>query len=331
MPLPKIILIHTGGTLGMRGGKPGHLKKEFQACIDSLMFMGQVADLECDVLCDIDSSDMSPKMWQELARHIDQKFQDDDCEIDGIVVVHGTDTLAWTAAALSFMFSGLPCPIVVTGSQRPIEVPRSDAPRNLLNAVEAAIKGPKEVMVVFGDKILKGCAATKDSVFQFDAFRSNNNTLVGHIGLDVIIHPVKRRKKHYWFDGRIDSNVSLWSLIPGEGGHTGMILLNSGVKAMIIAGFGAGNVPVKEPSVLEVLEEARSRKVPVVLTTQCRHGLLQPDLYEGGREALKRGAIFASGMSLEAIQVKMMVMLGRKVPYSKFAKEFRRNWAGEIV
>jgi len=314
----------------MCNGHVGALRDSFQSKIDSLDFLSDEAHIDCDVLCDVDSSDMTPHHWQELGRRIDKKITGIDVP-KGIVVIHGTDTLAWTAAALSFMFSGLPCPIVFTGSQRPLEVPRSDARRNLFNALEVALKGPHEVMLVFGDKIFRGCHVSKDSIFQFDAFRSYNMPLMGHIGLDVVISPYKSRKKPYWFDSRIDSAIAVWTLFPGQSADIGRNIINSGVKALIVEGFGAGNVPVIDDSVLRIFEECQSKKIPVVLSSQCRNGLVQPSLYEGGRQALKKGAIFASGMSREAIQVKIMVMLGRKIPYSKFAKEFCRSWTDEIV
>jgi L-asparaginase len=208
---------------------------------------------------------------------------------------------------------------------------RSDAPRNLLNAIEVATGDCREVLVVFGDRILRAVHASKDSIFHFDAFRANNAPTWGRIGLGIEYYQKTLRKKKYWIDTRLNSDIALFTLFPGQSPQAALSVLKNGIRALLIEAFGAGNIPLNEHSWQEVLQKARELRVPVVIGTQCRHGIVNPTLYSGGRKAREEGACFAFGMTRETMVVKTMVLLGRRVSYRKFKKEFERNWMGELV
>lgn len=326
-PRPRVALVHSGGTLGMGPGGEPLTHVSLRELLDSQAELKRMAQLEVEVFANIDSSDATPSLWQDLARRVHHILP----AVDGVVVVHGTDTMAWTATALGLMLRGLPKPVVFTGSQRPLGALRSDAPRNLLNAVEVCLKGPREVLVVFGDRILKAVTCTKDSIFHFDAFRSDNAEDAGRIGLDLRLGTsLQRGPRRHWLDTRLNTNIGVLPLVPGMNPSLGLAWLEAGVKGLIVEGFGAGNIPLGEVPLTPLLAEARRRGVPVVMATQCRHGRVDPGLYAGARAARELGAAFAFGMTREARAVKLMALLGRGTPAGKFRREYERNWVGEI-
>lgn len=326
-PRPRVALVHTGGTLGMDAEGRPLTPEVLRDQLADLTDLRKMADLDVQVFTNVDSSDATPRLWQELARRVDSLLP----KVSGVVVVHGTDTMAWSATALGLMMRGLPKPVVFTGSQRPLGARRSDAPRNLLNAVEVCLGGPREVMVVFGDRILRGVACTKDSIFHFDAFRSNNAEDVGRIGLEVQLESRQRKgPRRYWLDTRLSTKIGVLPLVPGMDPALGISWMNAGIEGLILEGFGAGNIPLGEVPLTGLMEEARRRGIRVVMGTQCRHGRVDPGLYAGARAARELGAAFAYGMTREAQQVKLMALLGRGVPPGKFRREFETDWVGEI-
>lgn len=328
MSRPKVLVVHTGGTLGMPESRPGDVLRPSEVkgqLLEPLSFLSRLADVEWDVLVNLDSSDITPEHWRRLARLIDSRRED----VEGIVIVHGTDTLAWTATALGLMIAGPTLPIVLTGSQRPLSALRTDAPRNLLNAVEVAISGRPGVHVVFGDTVLPGVATTKDSIFRFDAFRAPNAPTLARIGLDITWRDFPLRRRKYWCDTRLEPNVALIPLIPGVPPDMAQRLIEGGTRALVLEAFGAGNIPLGDVSWAPALEGARESRVPVVISTQCRHGRVDASLYAGARQAHELGASFATGMTREAALIKTMILLGRKTSYGRFRREFEKDWCGE--
>ncbi|MGE4157936.1 MAG: asparaginase [Planctomycetota bacterium] len=324
---PRVALVHTGGTLGMDASGRPLTPQALREQLSDLTDLTKMADLDVQVFTNIDSSDATPKLWQDLARKVDGLLP----KVAGVIVVHGTDTMAWSATALGLMMRGLPKPVVFTGSQRPLGALRSDAPRNLLNAAELCLTGPQDVMVVFGDRVLRGVACTKDSIFHFDAFRSNNAEDVGRIGLEVKLDTRPRKgPRRYWLDTRLSTKIGVMPLVPGMDPALGLAWLDAGIEGLILEGFGAGNIPLGEVPFTGLLEEARRRGVRVVMGTQCRHGRVDPELYAGARAAREGGAAFAYGMTREAQQVKLMALLGRGISPGKFRREFETDWVGEI-
>src|SRR5690606_38934318 len=202
---PKVGVIRTGGTLGMEGTgplRPGPFEEALRRRVPELW---EIADLEVEIFSSVDSSDIDPALWQGLARRIHERIG--DC--DGVVVTHGTDTMAYTASALSFMLQNLPKPVVLTGSQRPLGEIRTDARLNLIDAVIAATRGEDfpEVAICFDSKIFRGNRARKVKIAEYDAFDSPNLPPLGGLGVDVTIEPVARRAGPFRLLDRLETRV----------------------------------------------------------------------------------------------------------------------------
>lgn len=316
-------MIHTGGTLGMTGGRPDALKPEaFASTVHAFVpELSTIAQIDFEVLFNIDSSDLQPLQILTLARFIHERYE----RYDGFVVIHGTDTMVYTASALAFLFRGLAKPVVLTGSQRPLAEIRSDAKPNLIAAcVVASMDDPiPEVAIFFGTELLRGCRSVKLHTRHFDAFESPNCPPLASLGVDV------ERGAHVRAKGAgianptpLESRLLCVRLFPGIDPEIAAKSLD-GAKGVVIEAFGLGNVP---QAFVPFLETARARGVPVVLTTQCTHGATDPSLYEGGRAALAAGAIAAGDLTTEAALMKLAVVLGRD---GDSARAFAEDWAGE--
>lgn len=324
--MKRLLLLHTGGTLGMTGNRPSPLKPEALAST-LLQFVPElrtIADLDFEVLFNIDSSDLQPEQIVDLARFVQERYD----RYDGFVVIHGTDSMVYTASALAFLFRGLSKPVVITGSQRPIGEIRSDAKPNLISAcVVASLEDPiPEVSIFFGTVLLRGCRARKLHAAHFDAFASPNCPPLASLGVEIErgTH-VRAKGPGIRPPGALSHEVFAFRLFPGIDPSFAARLLH-GAKGVVVEAFGLGNVPVHGRSFLPFLEEAGRRGVPVILTTQCVHGAVDPTLYEGGKRALDAGAIPAGDMTTEAALMKLAVLAGSG---KDVRAGFAEDWAGE--
>ena len=290
----------------MTGRRPDALKPGsfFRTVKDRVPELLKLAELELELFSNLDSSEMQPEHWSKLARLLHKKLP----AFDGAVITHGTDTLAYTAAALSFMLPNLGKPIVLTGAQRPLREVRSDARLNLIDAVTSALNGPKEVTVCFDSHLYRGNRVRKVSVAEYDAFESPNFPVLGVLGVETRFEPGLVRVGKPALVAELDPRVFLLKIFPGLDPRLPMSLLPK-VRGLVIEAHGAGNFPFSEDlgrSLLPLFKEARRRKVPVVVVSQAHRNGVDLALYESGSAALAEGAISGGDLTPSAAVVKLM-------------------------
>jgi L-asparaginase len=307
----RLLLVHTGGTLMMRGGgDPAPLVPDVYTrdLVGELPVLRKIADIETRILFNLDSSDVQPHHWIELAATIHAELP----KYDGVVVVHGTDTMAYTASALAFLLPGLDRPVVLTGAQTPLEAIRTDARTNLVDACHLATMHVPEVGIVFHSKLLRGCRASKLDAWGLSAFGSPSCPPLAELGIGVhIAQHVLPPRAPAPFDPRVEPRVFAVRLFPGLDPRFLEGVLTSGVRGLLVHAFGAGNVPRLENSLVPVIETATRHDVPVVIVSQSPRGVVDLSRYEGGVAAAGAGAIGAGDMTHEAALAKLMVTLGR--------------------
>jgi L-asparaginase len=283
--------------------------------------LGRIAELDTRLLFQMDSANMQPSDWLTLAREIHRELP----RYDGIVVVHGTDTMAYTASALALLLGPLPKPVVLTGSQKPLVDVRTDARQNLVDAALVATLAVPEVSIVFHSRALRGVRATKKDAWGFDAFDSPHLAPLVELGLDVEVAPhVLAPSALAPLDDRLEPRVLPVRVVPGLDPLLVRGAIRAGVKGLVLEGYGTGNVP---QTLLPALEEAKARNVPVVVVSQCLRGFVDLGRYESGVMAAEAGAISAKDLTVEAAVAKLMVGLGRFGP----GEELRRYFAGSVV
>ncbi|MDI1431969.1 asparaginase [Polyangium sorediatum] len=330
----RLLLIHTGGTLMMRGGDPTPLEPDVYTrdLVAELPVLRKLAEIETKILYNLDSADFQPHHWVELAKTVHASLD----RYDGFVIVHGTDTMAYTASALAFLLSGLDRPVILTGAQKPLADVRTDARTNLVDACHLATTRVPEVGIAFYSELLRGCRATKLDAWGMKAFGSPACPPLAELGLGVNIAPhVLAPRPRSSFDGRLEPHVLAVRTFPGLDPRLLHGALATGVRGMVIEAFGAGNVPRLENSLVPVLEAARAADVPVVIVSQSTRGAVDLTRYHGGVAAARAGAIGGGDMTTEAALTKLMIVLGRAEGASEGRSAaaraaFAASWAGEI-
>ncbi len=321
----RILMLHTGGTLAMEGERPSPLvPADFERTLrEHVPELSRIAQVRFEVCSNIDSSDMRPALWSALARRIFERLDD----VDGVVVTHGTDTMAWTASALSFMLRGLRKPVVLTGSQRPLGEVRSDARLNLIDAVTAAADGPAEVCICFDSHLYRGNRARKIKINDYDAFESSNFPPLGTLGVDIVYAEGRKPQGRPRLMEKLASPVFLLKIFPGIRPETARAIL-PGLKGLVVQGFGAGNFPIEgEASLLPLFDEARAREVVTVMLSQSRFNSVDLSLYEAGAAALERGVLSGGDMTPESAVVKLMHVLA----YERDPRVIRRQILADLV
>lgn len=292
----------------------------------------KMADIGLEILCNKDSSNMMPKDWVLIARRLNHLMTNNNPHWDAFVVIHGTDTMSFTACALSYMLKNIPKPIILTGSQRPLTDFKTDAVRNLVHAVELAVEGRhKEISVFFDTHLLRGNRSKKISIPSFHAFESPNYSPLAKVGVTTEHSSMAPLPKgNYEFDPRIETRIACLTLFPGIDIDLFTGLIQKGVKGLVLQAFGPGDIPLAEHSVVELIRALSERGIPTVITSQAQSGSVDLSLYETGRAAAKAGAISAKDMTWEAAMTKMMILLGRGYSISTFRSEFAKSLAGEV-
>jgi len=342
--MKKILILGTGGTIASvqtsDGLKPGLSTEELISLFPEIK---QIADVESKMLFNLDSTNMQPHHWSEIAEEIGKQYD----KYDGFVITHGTDTMQYTAAALSFMLQNLSKPVVLTGSVKSIGH-GNDAKQNLIDAVIVACSNIHDVSIVFHGKIIKGCKArkvtneaTKTTNENIGVYSSINHHLVGE--LIGILKSNHRRKIVFYDESQkikksgnlkvlkgIDNidilTVKLYPGIPAE-----MFDKLADFKAILIEAFGPGNIPFMENSLIEKIEMLTKKNIPVFITSQNPFGEVDMSLYEVGQKAMKAGAIPCNDMTSETAIVKLMWIMGNFGKDTKTVKELMlKNFIGEI-
>lgn len=283
----------------------------------------------------IDSSDMHPRNWAQLAKTIADVYE----QYDGFVVLHGSDTMAYTASALSFMLGNLNKPVILTGSQLPIGTIRTDGKENILTSIEIAAAQENgrpmvpEVCIYFEYRLHRGNRTSKVSATQFNAFSSGNYPLLAEAGVNITfnrnaIKTITERPLTL-FTG-FDNRVGIVRIFPGiEAGFLQHVLSDPGIKAIIIETFGAGNMTTDE-GVMQALEQFIQTGKAVVNVTQCHTGFVEQGKYETSSRLKQMGVISAHDMTTEAALAKLMMLLGQKKNLKEIEKGFDTNYCGEV-
>ena len=333
------MIIYTGGTFGMVHNSDGTLVPfDFSLILEHLPTLRNLfLDLTVVSFEDpIDSSNMEPGHWQTIGSIIHQNYQ----QQDGFVVLHGTDTMAFTASALSFMLRGLSKPVVFTGAQLPISEPRSDARENLITALEIASSKTNgsatvpEVSIFFDYQLLRGNRAKKVESMHFDAFESENYPALATAGVKIdynlgaISYPRHGEALTVW--DRFNPAVSILKLFPGiTEASVRAVLQTPGVRAIVLETFGSGNAP-SASWFLRALEEAIGHGILILNVSQCPGGMVIQGKYETSRQLDAVGVISGSDMTTEAAVTKLMLLLG-ELSQDEVRKKIREPLAGEIT
>ena len=338
---PSVLLIYTGGTIGMiENPETGALEAfnfdQLQENVPELKrFNYKISSYQFNP--PIDSSDMEPALWAQLVEIINYNYD----KFDGFVILHGTDTMAYTASALSFMLEDLNKPVILTGSQLPIGVLRTDGKENFITAVEiAAAKHPDgtpivpEVCIFFENHLLRGNRTTKINAENFNAFRSYNypNLATAGIHIKYEFDRIKKAevnkplKAHYSFD----TNVLILTLFPGiQERVIKQILSTPGLRAVVLKTYGSGNAPQK-PWFIQLLTEATQKGIVIINISQCQTGMVEMGRYETGLHLLDAGVISGYDATVECVLTKLMFLLGHGLSSEEVRAAMERPLAGEF-
>ncbi len=325
----KVIIIHTGGTIGMVQGKDGVLRplQNPEMLLHSLPELADIAELELRVPFNLDSSNVQPSHWLQLAGIV--RAEQNNC--DGFVILHGTDTIAYTAAALSFLLADVMQPIILTGAQRPLCMLRTDARTNLTDAIELATRDIPETAVLFNNTLWRGNRTQKISSNRYSAFHSPNYPPLGQLGLHVTLNReyMRRERQNFFPTPHFETKVLCLKLHPGFTATLFDILPPANFKAVLLQGFGAGNIPL-HPRLLQWLEAHSKRGLTIAIASQSPRGCVDLSLYEGGRAAQACGAISCRDMTIETSLVKMMLLQGTRSDRAEIEQLFTTALAGEL-
>lgn len=326
--MPRVLILHTGGTLGMRGDPlaPGDYLDGLTREVPEI---ARLADVETRVVCNLDSSDVGPEEWCKLARTIAAERTD----WDGFVIVHGTDTMAYTASALAFALEGLDRPVVLTGAQRPLAAVRTDARRNLADAVDIATRPIPEVTICFDGLLLRGCRAHKRHMHDYRGFDSPGCEPLARLGIDVRTAPhVRTAAAPFVAHTALEPRVLCIQVTPGLPADAVDAAIQSGsVRGVVLVAFGVGTVPDEKAAhaLAPRIERWTREGVDVLVLTQSG-GWVDLPLYRNSERLALAGAIPGGSMTLEAGTTKLMHALGRFTDPGTRRAWLQRNVAGEL-
>ncbi|MDA3905438.1 MAG: asparaginase [Bacteroidales bacterium] len=334
-----ILVIYTGGTIGMfKDPETGSLRPfnfdELYNYMPSLeLFKFKIDSYSFDPI--IDSANINPDYWIKLVEVISENYE----KYDGFVILHGTDTMSYTASALSFMLDNLNKPVVITGSQLPLGMIRTDGRDNFITSLEIAgaksddIPMIPEVCIYFENQLFRGNRTHKFNAENFDAFKSVNYPTLANVGVYIkyreqnILKPnFKRLKIHT----KLDNNIVILRLFPGICPKTvNAILSIEGLKGVILETYGAGNAPT-EKWFLEALKSALDAGILIVNISQCRGGSVEMGKYETSLDLANMGLINGKDMTMEAALTKLMLILGKDLSNKEAKRLMEKNLKGEI-
>lgn len=324
----KLLLLSTGGTIASvvseDGLTPGETGNEL------LTMLGQIPyDITVQDILQLDSSNIQPEEWRTIAEAIYRNCND----YDGIVVSHGTDTMAYTASMLTFMLQQINLPVVLTGSQVPMNVMLSDAPDNMKLAFTAAASCRPGIYIAFNRKIMRGCRSVKVRTTAFDAFESVNVPPVAEVTSDGFSfrnsQPLPTGKCQ--LNTRIDPHVSLVKLFPGFDPSLLQAMADNGCHGIVIEAYGLGGMTFIRRNLVAVVGKLIRDGIPVVAASQCLYERSDLTKYEVGRLALVEGAISAQDMTSESAITKLMWGLGQGMDVHQITEFFNTNVAGEVT
>ena len=342
MKRSSILIIYTGGTIGMRQDpkdltlKPFDFTQILEEVPELRKFALRIDSYTFDPL--IDSSDVEPSIWMAIARLIRDRYDD----YDGFVILHGTDTMAYSASALSFMLENLAKPVIFTGSQLPIGAPRTDGKENLVSAIEIASAKDAdghamvpEVCIYFNSMLLRGNRCTKVSSEDFSAFRSPNLPPLAEAGISIRYNTDDIRKPMDWYaplqvSDRLDTRVSILKVHPGITPKVmEYFLCGEETRAVILETYGSGNAPSKQWFV-DIVEKAIGMGKVLMNVTQCMSGTVDMKLYATGKTLEKAGVVSGKDITTEGALGKLFYLLGRSSDNEWVKSLLSENLKGEI-
>lgn len=337
-----LLLIYTGGTIGMKQDMKDLTLKpfDFSQILDEVPEIRKFA-FKIDTYSfepPIDSSDVEPTLWQDLARLIKEKYED----YDGFIILHGTDTMSYSASALSFMLDGLTKPVIFTGSQLPIGVPRTDGKENLISAVEIASAKDEEghpavpeVCVCFDSLLMRGNRSTKVNSEVFRAFQSPNFPPLAEAGINIRYNNEYIRKPNDWYQSLtintdLDTRVSILKIHPGITPEVVRnILCGKDTRAIIMETYGSGNAPTRD-WFLDIVKESSAMNKIIVNVTQCLAGTVNMNIYANGKALERAGVIDGYDSTTESALAKLFYLMGKSRDNEWVKAMMGRNLKGEI-
>lgn len=327
----RLLIITTGGTLASSKGEEG-LAPELNSTeiFSSMEGIMNYYDVEFMDLMAIDSSNMQPEEWKLIARTVYEKRED----YHGMVIIHGTDTMAYTAAALSFMLPNITIPVVLTGSQLSILNPIADAVENCRCAVNMAGSGVPGIFVAFNRKVILGTRASKVRTISFDAFESINYPYIGVVnsnGLDINRYALKRTHRRFELKDKLSTKVFLLKLVPGTNPDIFEHLYQMGYEGVVVEAFGIGGMHFKKRNLPEAIKNVIEKGMTVVVGSQCLYEGSNLSVYQAGQKILKQGALPCNDMTTEAAVTKLMWVLGQTSDKKEIESLFLKNLAGEVT
>ncbi|MCU1245948.1 MAG: ansA [Acidobacteria bacterium] len=333
----RVYIVFTGGTIGMKRTprgycpEPGYLQEQMEA-MPELRHRSIPAFKIHEYAPLLDSSNMTPREWMKIARDVADHYD----AYDGFVVLHGTDTMAYTSSALPFLLSGLRKPVIVTGSQIPLCEIRNDARENLITSllIAAGCDVP-EVCLYFGGKLLRGCRAVKVSADGFAAFDSPNFLPLGTVGIDIEInHDLVRRpapRQKLTVQELTSPVVATLRLFPGISPELVRNVLRPPLQGLVLEAYGVGNGPDQNREFIAALTEATRRGVVIVDCTQCLEGTVDLAEYAAGSAMAGAGVISGYDMTAEAALAKLYYLFSRGLTPARVKSEMQKDLRGELT